>query len=64
MSNITAENIKMLREKAGAGMMDCKKALLENNGDINQATSWLRKKVLQKLKKIIKSRSTRFSWFK
>ncbi len=32
-------------------MMDCKKALVENDGDISKATSWLRKKVLQKLKK-------------
>ena len=51
MSNITAENIKLLREKTGAGMMDCKKALVENDGDINKATSWLRKKALLKLKK-------------
>ena len=44
MSNISAENIKLLREKTGAGMMDCKKALVENDGDISKATSWLRKK--------------------
>ena len=51
MSNITAETIKLLREKTGAGMMDCKKALVENNGDINQATSWLRKKGIAKAEK-------------
>ena len=34
MSNITTDNIKLLREKTGAGMMDCKKALLENKGDM------------------------------
>ena len=36
MSNISAENIKLLREKTGAGMMDCKKALVENDGDITK----------------------------
>lgn len=51
MSNITAENIKLLREKTGAGMMDCKKALVENNGDISNATSWLRKKGIAKAEK-------------
>ena len=51
MSNITAENIKLLREKTGAGMMDCKKALVENDGDINKATSWLRKKGITKAEK-------------
>ena len=51
MPNITAENIKLLREKTGAGMMDCKKALVENDGDINKATSWLRKKGIAKAEK-------------
>ena len=51
MSNITAENIKLLREKTGAGMMDCKKALIENDGDISKATSWLRKKGIAKAEK-------------
>ena len=51
MSNITAENIKLLREKTGAGMMDCKKALVENDGDISKATSWLRKKGIAKAEK-------------
>ena len=51
MSNISAEKIKLLREKTGAGMMDCKKALEENNEDISKATSWLRKKGIAKLKK-------------
>ena len=51
MSNITAENIKLLREKTGAGMMDYKKALVENDGDINKATSWLRKKGITKAEK-------------
>ena len=51
MSNITTENIKLLREKTGAGMMDCKKALVENDGNISKASSWLRKKGIAKLKK-------------
>ena len=51
MINITAENIKLLREKTGAGMMDCKKALVENGGDISKATSWLRKKGIAKAEK-------------
>ena len=44
MANISAVDIKQLREKTGAGMMDCKKALVENNGDIEEAIDWLRKK--------------------
>ena len=52
MSNTTTtENIKLLREKTGAGMMDCKKALIENDGDISKATSWLRKKGIAKAEK-------------
>lgn len=41
---VTTEQIKNLREKTGAGMMDCKKALIENNGDFEAAVDWLRKK--------------------
>ncbi len=41
---ITADLVKQLREKTGAGIMDCKKALQENDGDLNKATEWLRKK--------------------
>lgn len=41
---ITAKIVKELREKTGAGMMDCKKALNETNGDMEQAVDWLRKK--------------------
>lgn len=46
MSNITAAAIKELREKTQAGMMDCKKALTESNGDMDAAVDWLRKKGL------------------
>ena len=44
MSNITAKLVKELRDKTGAGMMDCKKALNETDGDIEKAIEWLRKK--------------------
>lgn len=46
MAEITAALVKDLREKSGAGMMDCKKALLEVGGDIEAAIDWLRKKGL------------------
>lgn len=46
MADINAALIKELREKSGAGMMDCKKALTETNGDMEAAVDWLRKKGL------------------
>jgi elongation factor Ts len=46
MAEITAALVKELREKTGAGMMDCKKALGETGGDIEGAVDWLRKKGL------------------
>ncbi len=46
MAEITASLVKDLREKTGAGMMDCKKALIENGGDTEAAIDWLRKKGL------------------
>jgi elongation factor Ts len=42
----TAKDVKELREKTGAGMMDCKKALTENNGDLEAAVDFLRQKGL------------------
>ncbi len=51
MSVISASQIKELRETSGAGMMDCKKALTETNGDIEAAIDWLRKKGLAKAAK-------------
>ena len=48
MAEITAALVKALREKTGAGMMDAKKALVENNGDEAAATDWLRAKGLSK----------------
>ena len=47
MSNISADKIKSLREKTGAGIMDCKNALSENNGEIESAIDWLRKRNYQ-----------------
>ncbi len=46
MAEITAAAVKALRESSGAGMMDCKKALTENNGDMEAAQDWLRTKGL------------------
>src|ERR1700751_2244789 len=42
MANITAQMVKELREKTGAGMMDCKSALGETSGDLEAAGDWLR----------------------
>ncbi len=46
MAEITASLVKELREKTGAGMMDCKKALGETAGDVEKAVDWLRTKGL------------------
>ena len=51
MADITASMVKELRERTGAGMMECKKALTENNGDIEAAADWLRKTGLAKADK-------------
>lgn len=51
MAEITAALVKDLREKSGVGMMDCKKALQENNGDIEASLDWLRAKGLSKAAK-------------
>jgi elongation factor Ts len=51
MATITAAMVKDLREKTGAGMMDCKAALGETNGDMEAAVDWLRKKGLSKAAK-------------
>lgn len=45
-STVSMESVKILREKSGAGMMDCKKALTESDGDVEGAVDWLRKKGL------------------
>src|SRR5689334_14684455 len=51
MANISAQLVKELRESTGAGMMDCKSALTETNGDMQAAQDWLRKKGLSKAAK-------------
>ncbi len=51
MANISAQTVKELRDKTGAGMMDCKAALAETGGDIEAAVDWLRKKGLAKAAK-------------
>ena len=51
MANITAGMVKDLRDKTGAGMMDCKNALTETDGDMEAAIDWLRKKGISKAAK-------------
>ncbi len=51
MAEITAQLVKELRETSGAGMMDCKAALVETKGDLQAAQDWLRKKGLSKAAK-------------
>ena len=51
MTTITAGLVKELRDKTGAGMMDCKTALTETQGNIEEAIDWLRKKGLSKAAK-------------
>ena len=48
MSSFTAQDVKALRQATGAGMMDCKRALTENEGDMEAATQWLREKGMAK----------------
>ena len=51
MANITAAMVKELRETSGAGMLDCKKALVESDGNLEAAIDWLRQKGLSKAAK-------------
>jgi elongation factor Ts len=48
MADISAKLVKELRDKTGAGMMDCKKALTENEGDLEKSVDWLRQKGISK----------------
>jgi len=50
--SISAKAVKELRERTGLGMMDCKKALAENNGNMEEAITWLRKKGMAKTTKL------------
>ena len=49
--SLTASMVKQLRDKSGAGMMDCKKALIETSGNIDEAVDWLRKNGLSAVSK-------------
>jgi len=51
MANITAQQVKELRELTDCGIMDCKKALIESDGDIEKAKAWLREKGMAKAEK-------------
>ncbi|MCP9938834.1 MULTISPECIES: translation elongation factor Ts [unclassified Synechococcus] len=51
MAEISAKLVKELRDQTGAGMMDCKKALLEVDGDLQKATEWLRQKGISSAEK-------------
>ena len=51
MATISAKLVKELRKKTGAGMMDCKKALTETDGDIDKAIDYLREKGIAKAAK-------------
>ncbi len=50
--SISAQAVKELRDRTGLGMMDCKKALVENNGDMEKSIDWLRKKGMAKTTKL------------
>jgi elongation factor Ts len=52
MAEISAKLVQELRQKTGAGMMDCKKALKENEGDLEKASEWLRQKGISKADKV------------
>ena len=51
MAAYTAKDVSELRQRTQAGMMDCKKALEENSGDMDKAVEWLRKKGIAKAEK-------------
>ena len=55
--SITSEQVKLLREKTGAGMLNCKNALVETNGDFEKAVEFLRQKGLASAEKKL-SRTT------
>ena len=59
MADISASLVKALRDKTNAGMMDCKKALIETAGDLEAAVDWLRKKGLSAAAKKVGPRRRR-----
>ncbi|MCU0270197.1 MAG: translation elongation factor Ts [Acidimicrobiales bacterium] len=58
MADFTAKDVQKLRQATGAGMMDAKKALTENDGDFEQAAQWLREKGLAKVAKLAERENT------
>ena len=52
------DNVKLLREKTGAGMMDCKKALAESEADVDRAVEWLRRKGIARSAKFAEKKAT------
>ena len=56
MSSVDAKLVKSLRDRTGAGMMDCKKALVESNGDLDSAVDFLRKSGIAKAEKRFRGR--------
>ena len=64
MAQVTAALVKELRESTGAGMMDCKKALTENDGELEAAVDWLRKKGLAAAAKKMGPKVGKVAWKK
>lgn len=63
MAAVTTDLIRELRERTSAGMMDCKKALEENNADIEKAITWLREKGIAKAAKKREEKPKKVEWF-
>jgi len=61
MSDFTAKDVQKLRQATGAGMMDAKRALTENNGDMDAAAQWLREKGMAKVAKLADRENTQGS---
>ena len=62
MAEISAKLVKELRDQTGAGMMDCKKALKEVDGDLQKATEWLRQKGISSAEKKVGRTARRVQW--
>lgn len=61
--SISAKDVKLLRDKTGAGMMDCKKALKESDGDMDKAIEFLRKKGQKVSKNVLTEKPMRDLFF-
>ena len=62
MTEVSAEKVKELRDKTGAGMMDCKKALAESGGNLEKAIDYLRKKAPRLPKSVQTGRRIKVRW--